>query len=530
MHSIRPAFISIEGLQIAEGQRATVKGIFQVAITKQNKDSSLPISLSNNIQLSVPDAIIFPIDNAPSFTPTNLLRKDGSIRLLGYLEAPGIGGRFYLSGEGKSYDDANVEIGSSGLRVRGANWAYTLNPIKDSNGNSRPITLFKLGGLSFEAPSGSTAKLISKDADRNDFLFEALGENILVTAPFDGGKLSLRLSNTGESPNFPKNVPIYTASLRTGKVTLTPKIEFASFEIGGMVIPASDRFKMTYDPVAEKFSFTINNLSVESLHPTGIATPQARVPGVATLTQTFDLSSARETEVFVQNFGPGANSNDVSFTNTSGVTAETIRKAVIDVVNDSKNTLKDVDRDQIRIQLKVTVQNRIVTITGVPFVLRFLTTTETIRTDYQGALSNPVKMTIPSGSISLTKGKLDPITSLGVGSFEIGQTLVNSFDGGVAAYYEPIKPTTAGEFKPIDELEFDFTGRRTQRSTDFRHSPSSCARHYSRSTDDRVNRNHCGRWRDRQGTRFRCRCNAIEHVQLDQRFTTIREQQYKRRR
>lgn len=285
----RPPLISIEGRA-----GATVTPVSKIAITKRNDQSTLKIDLSpyynnngDSIQVSLPDPNILPIDNAPIFTPLKLIARPGENRLQGYLQTPGIGGRFETAVEARSFDDAHVRISSTGFRLIGADSqdtskrTYALNPLKDSLGNNRPITLLKLGGLDFEAPLGTQALLVAKDgAAQNDLEFQAVGDSMIVSAAYDGGRLNLRLLRDG-------NAPIYTANLRTGKVTITPKFEFVSFEIGGMVIPSSDSFKMTYDAVAEKFSFTVNNLTVESPHPTGNAR-NVSIPALEGVTQSFE--------------------------------------------------------------------------------------------------------------------------------------------------------------------------------------------------------------------------------------------------
>ncbi len=158
-----------------------------------------------------------------------------------------------------------------------------MNAVKDINGNSRPITLFKMGGLTFEAVAGSRASLTLRNSDE-ELTFRSAEDSLIVSAPFEGGKLTLRMLRGDDF------TPIYQINLRTGAVQITPKFEFVSFEIGGFVIPQSEAFKMTYNAATEKFSFAINNLVTESQRPEGTPKAYEFNEEYRTTVQTFDAN------------------------------------------------------------------------------------------------------------------------------------------------------------------------------------------------------------------------------------------------
>ncbi len=162
------------------------------------------------------------------FTPEILSNIDisrnfdsGQLNLVmsGYLQSPAVGGRFDPDyGSIRTSREYNVVRTDTGLRVvrRQENFGellYRLNAVKDSAGNSRPLTLFTMGGLQFEAAAGSQAKLLFENSD-NRLIFESIESSLLVSAPFEGGKLNLRLVR--------ENRPIYRIDLQTGKVEITP--------------------------------------------------------------------------------------------------------------------------------------------------------------------------------------------------------------------------------------------------------------------------------------------------------------------
>ncbi len=163
---------------------STVKPVTTVAITKRDSNSTVTLdNLSRFFKASLPNPNTFPIDNAPMFTPETLLYDDTypepyfepGLMMSGYLQTPAVGGRFDpdYSRMSDSLPKFNVIRTDIGLRVTeraagsGRDIGYRLNAVKDTNGNSRPITLFKMGGLTFEAVAGSRASLTLRNSEKN---------------------------------------------------------------------------------------------------------------------------------------------------------------------------------------------------------------------------------------------------------------------------------------------------------------------------------------------------------------------------
>lgn len=252
--------------------RVRVTSITSVPLTSRNAQSTLALPISDGFQTVITNGNTFPIENAPRFTPTQFASKSainnfGSIvslpsRLQGYLELQSIGGRFSPTSA------TNVTQSPTGLRVDDIGSDYQLTPTVDSTGQGRPITLFQRGGLSFEVPSGTRTTLTSRDSSNNDLEFVSKDTVLLVNAPYEGGKLTLRL--TGDATN-----PVFKANLRSGIVSVTSRMELVSFEVGGFVIPASSAVTMAYDASNDKFNFSATNLSVESPRPEGNAIANA---------------------------------------------------------------------------------------------------------------------------------------------------------------------------------------------------------------------------------------------------------------
>jgi hypothetical protein len=575
---------------------AKVNPVTKFAITKRDSDSTLTIgNLSRTFTLNLPNPNTFPIDNAPMFTPERLIydrlvpgdfeSSNLGLAMSGYLQSPAVGGRFdpeYIDSPNFGFfyrAKYNVIRTDSGLRVTNqANGnnpiTYRLNAIIDSAGNSRPLTLFQMGGLSFDTTPGSKADLVFYNA-QNEIEFQSSESSLLVSAPFEGGKLNLRLLRDGSTP-------IYRINLRTGSVQITPRFEFVSFEIGGFVIPQSEAFKMSYDAAAQKFSFAINNLVTESPHPDG--TPKANEfnQDFVTAVQTFDvkfrvtnpsyqyvmgnwvfhsaesfrnniltqpnlaksgalysssfLSIPREAyKGYIDYFGAVYKwnltvnksgtynfkstgygmqqlriNNAVALDGTQGLaqgafqltagveyqfeytqintgslrtfgfdllfsgpstdgfqpintdivgyitgianeretaflsypTPENV-KASFDRAIDYQENLTGAQRKVIKESAKITVEASRITITNIPYLIKI---TGQWSSSYQQRFSNPVKLTIPRGTISVTRGKLDPITDLPIDSFEIGSTTIDESLKYVTTF-EPIKPTQAGGFK-----------------------------------------------------------------------------------
>ena len=585
----RPSLLKVIG---REGSKTTP--VTKFAITKRDPGSTLSIgNLSRKFFLDIPNGNTIPIDNAPLFTPETLIQaKDGEnsggvFGLSGYLQAPAIGGRFdpvytnYRPTNPNWLDNYNTNVNvvrsSNGFSVSFANTnAYKLNALKDSAGNDRPITLFNLAGLNFEAPAGTSASLTRNDRDDNNLEFSSVESSMLVSAPYEGGRLTLRLLRDG-------NNPIFRANLRSGRVDITSKIEFVSLEIGGIVIPASDSFKMTYDATAQKFSFAINNLTAESPRPEG--TPKDEVnDDYRSIVQTFDTAKlgpvtlehnlnrfdsfysfdrivedirgwGKSETITPENLPPNNRSNERSpfkipdyaynsyggyyallyttkftapasgkytfssrsagrqqlkindatvFSSNSlnsedsgtismtagveytlqylqvnlgafndynrefplfmsfesrgtsalkfygwgpingwGYTRGQSFKQVFETSIDHQSNLSSDQKKRIKDAAVISENDYRVTVTGIPYLLSmYYAWTNT----YRGPVSNPVRLKIPSGILSITKGVLGPISSLPIDSFEVGQTTIDSTSKYVTVY-EPIKPSTGGGFR-----------------------------------------------------------------------------------
>ncbi len=140
--------------------------------------------------------------------------------------------------------------------------------------------------------------------------------------------------------------------------------------------------------------------------------------------------------------GISSNESDNSALGYDAHTTENVRDALNRSI-DRQQGLTDAQRKVIKESAKITVEPARITITNVPYLLKI---TGQWSSSYQQRFSNPVKLTIPRGTISLTKGKLDPITDLPIDSFEVGATTINENLKFVTTY-EPIKPTQAGGFK-----------------------------------------------------------------------------------
>lgn len=263
-------------LESAASAFVKVSPLTSMALTKRDANSQVKI---RKVESRVLDEIVLPnpnsfaIDNAPIFTPERIrLATDyygvAQQLLRGSLQAPLIQGQFVLKS-----DAFNVSATRTGLRVISTSQSsmgdYVLKPLVDSTGGERPINFLKLGGLSFEAPSGMNAKLIAKNGSEEDLVFVSQDSSVLVTAPYEGGKLTLRL--LGDANN-----PIFSAELRSGRVITTSRFEFVSLELGGFTIPASPSLTVGYDATADKFQFTFNGQSVESTPITGTWGPNNR--------------------------------------------------------------------------------------------------------------------------------------------------------------------------------------------------------------------------------------------------------------
>lgn len=579
----RPAMMTIGGRE-----QTAVNAVTKFAITKRDPNATIKISdLSRSYSAPITNGNAFQIDNAPLFTPERLLGDRGSLRMSGFLQTPAIGGRFDpIYNNPNSSTNANVARTETGFRVTHLGTSpddfgakYTLNAFKDANGNRRPITLFKLGGLYFEAVEDTTVFLQQRQRETkpelNDLQFVARQPSMVVSAPFEGGKLTLRLlADQGK---------IFTAELRTGKVTVTPNFEFVSFEIGGIVMTPSANFRMTYDKVAEKFSFAINNLIATSNTPTGTPQPYEVNESYRSIVQTFEnyklspvtyeyatgnsknstlqdftlagfkaksgklaggnstgepfavpnafkdvnavflgitfkmtlsvprsgeytfsatqyggghelkinnttlysgtepkgsgkiqltagvaypvewtlvsTGGSRFTEFNLMLSGPGLNRDtQLSFNQRGSIvgiasreipadfsqpTLTDVRAAVLRAI-DSQSRLSSEQKRQFKTSVQVAAEHGKISITNIPYL--FTMNDQDGWLTSPGVLASPIRVSIPRGTISLTKGQLDPIVDLPIDSFEIGQTSLGS-NKQFSTTFEPIKPSSAGGFK-----------------------------------------------------------------------------------
>lgn len=264
-----------ELLVVSQRTNGKVSAVTSVAITKRDPASQFALpDFTRDFSVDIPNPNTITLDNAPYFTPEKLTfytpnenrSWDKRVGLSGYLQTPAIGGRFdpvyrYDVSYGTPQRGINVERTANGFQVltdiynSGATLNYQLNALKDANGTPRPITLFTFGGLTFEAQPGAKVTLYNNENTKS-LILTSQESSMIVSAPFEGGRLNLKLKNSSS--------PIFSVNLRNGKVDVTPDYEFVSFEIGGFTIPASDNFKMSYDKVAEKFSFNISQLNLQS--------------------------------------------------------------------------------------------------------------------------------------------------------------------------------------------------------------------------------------------------------------------------
>ncbi len=423
-------------LKVLGAASASVRAITQVAITKRIEGSPLKVkSLGTEDFTTISNGATFSLDNAPMFTPELLFYqrtttafegRQTALRLSGYLQTPAIGGRF--DPEYGDLDRFNVENSATGLRLTniatpgsGRESIYRLNALKDSAGNSRPITLFSLGGLQFEASPGAKVILRIKDSldERNNLEFESLDSSMLVSAPFEGGRLTLRL--LPES-----NTPIFTANLRTGQVKVTPKFEFVSFEIGGFTIPASDQFKMTYDAANSKFQFNINALSLATTPSILRLSENGTNPLFRNVTQVFERNVVTR-EMYFSGW-EGLN-GDIGLFSTMDLPS--IRRAFNEAIDGQRRGLTDSEKAAIKEAARISVDGNRITISNIPYLVKVedagnwntMANPNAWVNSYRGTIASPVKMQIPSGSISIVNGKLLPISSLPVSSFEIGKRL-----------------------------------------------------------------------------------------------------------
>jgi hypothetical protein len=574
-------------LAVASRSLAKVKAITSIAITKRDPDAQFKIgNLSNTFSVDIPNANTITIDNAPYFTPEKLAQfrynfsgyYNVATGMSGYLQTPSIGGRFdpvYASG----IQEVNVETYTNGFRVITrlrsdlGTLDYRLNPLKDASGNLRPITLFTLGGLTFEAPAGVPVKMEAFN-DGDLLFFSTTQSSMIVSAPFEGGRLYLRLKANGS--------PLFKVDLATGNVAVTPSYEFVSFEIGGFNIPASNSFKMSFDKATEKFTFNIDQLNLMSAIREG--SPQAyevhddyrqvvqvfekkfnitnysyrylagnyrysdlnyvrdimlprdgktgplragmfsvpqesyksyidyyaiahtvkiTVPRSGEYTFSadgFGQQSIRVNGAVLANGGSGNISGkvqliagseyEIEFTELndgtrwrsdmlffiagpatdgqtmrlsgqiegrlngiasetyhsgkglSAVTVDAVKDAFRDAI-DKQSRLTPEQKLDIVDSAKISTSNGKVTITNIPYLVK---SDSYWITSYPNRLANPVKMLIPRGTITITKGKLDEVKDLTVDSFEFGATIIGS-DLKFSTTFEPIKPSTAGGFK-----------------------------------------------------------------------------------
>lgn len=271
-------------LLVSQRTNGKVSAVTSVAITKRDPASQFQLAdFTRDFSANIPNPNTITVDNAPYFTPEKILYYtpnynnswDRRVGLSGYLQTPAIGGRFdpiYGMNVFQVRDlGINVQRTQFGFRVMTdpinsrATTTYQLNALKDANGTPRPLTLFTLGGLTFEAQPGTKVYLY-EDNSTDSLVLSSNESSMMVSAPFEGGRLNLKLIRPTESS-------IFRVNLKTGSVDVTPNYEFVSFEIGGFTIPASDSFKMSYDKVAEKFTFNISQLNLQTAVANG--TPKA---------------------------------------------------------------------------------------------------------------------------------------------------------------------------------------------------------------------------------------------------------------
>lgn len=277
----------------AGSDRLRVSPSTTVALTKREEKSKLKVvstrsdSWSNRttVAAELTNGNSFPISNAPLFTPTFV--QGDSLR--GNLEISTVAGVF----EPASF---NVRKSSDGLKLLGPSrfsdsFPYLLKAQTGANGIARPISFLKIGGLDFEAPASTRVGLeVEGVGDPDGFSLISKETSMLVSAVFEGGRLTLRLKGDGLNPADVSNAnPIFSVSTRTGAIKVTSDFELVSFEIGGIVIPASDGFKMAYDRNADKFTFTINNLNVGSTLLTGSVNGSDPSILGSTYVQQFDV-------------------------------------------------------------------------------------------------------------------------------------------------------------------------------------------------------------------------------------------------
>jgi hypothetical protein len=487
----------------------TVRPVTEVALTNRIVNQSLTIvtqkrveySTHKFLEASLNNPVTIAIDNSPFLTPnrfylglTTGAPDDGIMKLLGAIPIREIGGAFSPTSA------FNVRRTGTGFRITDIGSEYRLEATKDGAGNSQPIG-FKAMGLNFEVAPGVKAKLLARDAAQNQLELESLDDTLLATAPFEGGSITVRFLRD--------NGPLFKVDVGTGQVTLTKKFEFVSAQLGSFTIPASDAFKATYDAAAERFTFTINNLNMASPQPTGRARDGAPDSVDFTgLTQVFDLAGTgftvadREQGYRYDTKAYGFTTNDQRYT-FNGVAAGPGRD-LVDVgtfipfgfqgaglnLNGSLATLNQsiknqilrnvgfrqllpenttaAERERLASNVSVTLEGEKLVVSGAPFFVVVSLSRQNnnslpefvrqIAGEYRGIVANPVKMAVPSGTITITKGKLDPIVGLPATSFEHGETTINSA-GNYVTTFESIRAQQGGGFKlayyPLNTYDSD---------------------------------------------------------------------------
>lgn len=457
-----PSFIKVDSSNVAISTPAK-------SLLLSTQDSGRVTVNVDSTRFSIPKGFASPLYNVESFVPTEVdyssnyyptfNRKTIGTRVLkGLVEASGVVGQFH------STSSFNAIETLYGYRVVDIGSEYHLHPVSDPSGNPRPISLFSLNGLNFSVKSGTQFILKSTNTTQTKLQFESKNDSVEATAEFEGGSLTVQIDKGN-------NAPAVRVDLRTGKVEVSHFINFVSAEIGGIKFTAQDGVSFGTDTTNNQFVIGLSNFTTT---PDELSGPAASL-FYENITQIFTPQGERGNfnafiyadgnTRFIYNLGvnlPGSGHViDPNGIPDRASFAAGLQSVLRDRVLNGYGSQLPSAVLQLQPEERAAIASRITVeyvpsspglpfgqfrVKGLPTRLAINLNSTALPVENRGIGSSPVRFTVPSMTITLANGVLQPIEDVTVSSVQFGETRVDS-NGQYSTAFETIELGTGSDLK-----------------------------------------------------------------------------------
>ncbi len=402
------------------------------------------------------------VDYSSTYYPSHNGKTLGTRVMKGLIETSAVAGQF------RSTSNFNAVESLLGYRVVDIGSEYQLQPVIDPSGNPQPISAFQLNGLNFELKGGTPFLLKSFDKAQSELYFDSKNSSVEATAEFEGGSLTIRI----EGGN---NQPAMRVNLRQRTVDISRFISFVSAEIGGVKFTSADGVSFGTDTINSQFVIGLNNFTTTPDALTGIALSES----FENLTQILTPQSDRgifSAEVFnEQGVAPVyrlAQKKSVPFLFTTRLIddpnglidraafATNLQSELRRFVSAAANMLPSAitrltveERQAIASKITVEYQPNAVgsrfgqyLVRGLPARLQLSINNTVQPKEYRGVAASPVQFTVPSMTITIANGVLQPIENVSVSSVQIGEARVDNA-GQYVTTFETIELGAGSDLK-----------------------------------------------------------------------------------